>query len=49
MKSVIVELQEYINKSSETEREIINYLLKNPESVVDCNIYQLFGAYRRNN
>lgn len=41
MKSVVVKLQDYLYKSSETEKVIIEYLLNNPESVVNSNIYQL--------
>lgn len=41
MRSVIVKLQDYIDKASETEKGIIKYLLRNPESAVKCNIYQL--------
>lgn len=41
MKSVILSLKNYFNHSSETEKLIIKYLLKNPENVVDLNIYQL--------
>lgn len=41
MKSVVVKLQGYIDKASETEKGIIEYLLKNPDSTVNSNIYQL--------
>lgn len=41
MKSVVVKLQNYIDKASETEKGIIEYLLKNPDSTVNSNIYQL--------
>lgn len=41
MKSVMVSLQNYYDKSSESEKLIISYLLKNPESIVESNIYQL--------
>ena len=41
MKSIYIKLQDYLYKSSETEKVIIEYLLNNPESVVNSNIYQL--------
>ena len=41
MKSVIDKLQAYMDKASETEKGIIEYLLKNPESAVKYSVYQL--------
>lgn len=41
MKSVLIRLQEYSGQASGAEKEAINYLLKNPENAVKCNIYEL--------
>lgn len=41
MKSVIVKLRDYIDKASETERTIIEYILRSPDSAVESNIYRL--------
>lgn len=41
MISVITKLQDYSPKASETEKGIIEYILKNPESTVKCSIHQL--------
>lgn len=41
MKSVLIRLQEYSDQASGAEKQAINYVLKNPEDAVKCNIYEL--------
>lgn len=41
MKNVILKLRDYIDKASETEKAIIEYILQSPDSVVESNIYSL--------
>lgn len=41
MKSVLVRLREFYNQGSNTEKAIIDYVLKNPKEVSNLTIYQL--------
>jgi RpiR family murPQ operon transcriptional repressor len=41
MKSVLVRLQEYAGHASGAEKGVIQYLLREPENAVKCNVHQL--------
>lgn len=44
MKSVLVRLQEYSQKASNAEKEVVKFLLENPEDAVENSIHQLAAA-----
>ncbi|MGL4737280.1 MAG: MurR/RpiR family transcriptional regulator [Cellulosilyticaceae bacterium] len=41
MKPVLIRLKEYMRKASESEKEIINYILSNPSLITKCSVQQL--------